>query len=91
MHQAGIFQVKVSDAKKDRAKAVQSKIKALEKLERVQVLSHRKTVRFKFPDVERSGKESLRKAALATIQEQLTTLAGEPIVSDLYFTAYYVK
>lgn len=39
----------------------------------------------------REGKESLRKAALAAIQEQLKELTGNTIVNDLYFTAYYVK
>lgn len=39
----------------------------------------------------REGKEGLRKAALQAIQAQLEELAGEPIVKDLYFTAYYVK
>jgi flagellar FliL protein len=39
----------------------------------------------------RDGKEDLRKATLASVQERLTTLTGKPIVDDLYFTAYYVK
>lgn len=39
----------------------------------------------------RDGKESLRTAALSAVQDQLKTLAGKPIVKDLYFTAYYVK
>ncbi len=38
-----------------------------------------------------AGKEQLRKKALASVQAQLTELAGEPLVSDLYFTSYYVK
>lgn len=39
----------------------------------------------------RDGKEGLRQAALAAVQAQLEELTGDPIVSDLYFTAYYVK
>lgn len=39
----------------------------------------------------REGKESLRKAALESIQDQFKELTGKTIVSDLYFTAYYVK
>jgi flagellar FliL protein len=38
-----------------------------------------------------AGKEQLRQKALAAVQAQLTELAGEPLVSDLYFTNYYVK
>ena len=37
------------------------------------------------------GKETLRGAALKAVQEQLEALTGEPIVADLFFTAYYVK
>jgi flagellar FliL protein len=37
------------------------------------------------------GKESLRTAALKAVQDQLEELTGNPIVNDLYFTAYYVK
>jgi flagellar FliL protein len=39
----------------------------------------------------RAGKERLRKKALAAVQAQLEELAGSPIVSDLYFTNYYVQ
>ncbi|MDJ0738987.1 MAG: flagellar basal body-associated FliL family protein [Gammaproteobacteria bacterium] len=39
----------------------------------------------------RDGKEGLRKAALAAVQAQLEELTGDPIVNDLFFTAYYVK
>ena len=39
----------------------------------------------------REGKESLRAAALAAVQDQLEAMTGDPIVKDLYFTAYYVK
>jgi flagellar FliL protein len=37
------------------------------------------------------GKEAFRQQALATIQGQLETLTGDPLVADLYFTNYYVK
>lgn len=37
------------------------------------------------------GKETLRTAALEAVQGQLEALTGNPIVADLYFTAYYVK
>jgi len=39
----------------------------------------------------RDGKEQLRKAALESVQTQLEELAGDPLIADLYFTAYYVK
>ena len=39
----------------------------------------------------RAGKERLRKKALAAVQAQLEELTGSPIVSDLYFTNYYVQ
>ena len=39
----------------------------------------------------REGKEGLRKEALQATQTQLEELTGNPIVKDLYFTAYYVK
>lgn len=39
----------------------------------------------------RDGKEALRKAALEAAQTQLEELTGNALVSDLYFTAYYVK
>jgi flagellar FliL protein len=39
----------------------------------------------------REGKEALRKAALDETKAQLEALTGNPIVDDLYFTAYYVK
>ena len=39
----------------------------------------------------REGKEQLRKAALESVQTQLEELTGDPLIADLYFTAYYVK
>jgi ATP-binding cassette subfamily F protein 3 len=54
-------------AKATKARQAQSKAKALEKLESVQLLEERATVKFRFPEVERSGRdvvkvEGLRKA-----------------------------
>ena len=37
------------------------------------------------------GKEALRKKALETVRKTLEELTDEPMVKDLYFTAYYVK
>ena len=37
------------------------------------------------------GKEALRKKALKAVQETLKGLAGNEMVKDLYFTAYYVR
>ena len=42
--------------KATKAKQVQSRVKMLEKMERVKTLSHRKTIRFSFPQPVRSGK-----------------------------------
>lgn len=39
----------------------------------------------------RDGKEALRQTALETIQAQMKELTGKTVVSDLFFTAYYVK
>lgn len=41
--------------------------------------------------LSREGKENLRQAALAAVRDQLQEMTGEPLVDDLYFTAYYVK
>ncbi len=54
-------------AKATKARQAQSKAKQLEKLESVQLLEERATVKFRFPEVERSGRdvarmEGLRKA-----------------------------
>ncbi len=37
------------------------------------------------------GKEALRKQLLEAIRKKLEELTDEPMVKDLYFTAYYVK
>ena len=42
--------------KATKAKQVQSRLKVLEKMERVETLSHQKTIRFSFPQPARSGK-----------------------------------
>ncbi|MDP8255889.1 MAG: ATP-binding cassette domain-containing protein [Candidatus Alcyoniella australis] len=63
-------------AKNTKARAVQSKIKQLEKLERVQVLSQRKSVRFTFPDVQRSGKQVLRLESLSKSFGELVLYNG---------------
>jgi ATP-binding cassette subfamily F protein 3 len=47
-------------AQANKAKAVQSRVKALAKMDEVQTLQHRETMRFRFPDIERSGGEPLR-------------------------------
>ena len=39
----------------------------------------------------REGKEALRTRPLASVQGQLKELTGETLVSDLFFTNYYVK
>ncbi|HPQ24552.1 MAG: flagellar basal body-associated FliL family protein [Gammaproteobacteria bacterium] len=39
----------------------------------------------------REGKEALRTKALESVQGQLKELTGETLVSDLFFTNYYVK
>jgi len=47
-------------AQANKAKAVQSRVKALAKMDEVQTLQHRETMRFRFPEIERSGGEPLR-------------------------------
>ncbi|HEY6052238.1 MAG TPA: ABC-F family ATP-binding cassette domain-containing protein [Thermoanaerobaculia bacterium] len=47
-------------AKSSKARQVQSRIKQLDKEERVQVQKQRATVRFRFPDAPRSGREVAR-------------------------------
>ncbi|HEY3450910.1 MAG TPA: ABC-F family ATP-binding cassette domain-containing protein [Myxococcales bacterium] len=47
-------------AKATKARQVQSRIKLLEKQEIVQALERRQTIRFRFPEVERPGREVLR-------------------------------
>jgi ATP-binding cassette subfamily F protein 3 len=47
-------------AQANKAKAVQSRVKALAKMDEVQTLQQRETMRFRFPEIERSGGEPLR-------------------------------
>ncbi len=47
-------------AQANKAKAVQSRVKQLAKMDEVQTLVHRETMRFRFPVSERSGGEPLR-------------------------------
>jgi ATP-binding cassette subfamily F protein 3 len=52
-------------AKATKARQVQSRVKLLAKMETVEVREARATVRFRFPEVERSGKEVVRVENLA--------------------------
>jgi ATP-binding cassette subfamily F protein 3 len=52
-------------AQANKAKAVQSRVKALEKLENVKTLEHRRAMRFSFPPSERAPAEVMRGGGLA--------------------------
>src|SRR5262249_52988041 len=52
-------------AKNTKAKAVQSRIRRLEREETVQVRQSRSTVRFRFPEVARSGRDVIRLEGVA--------------------------
>src|SRR5258706_1733629 len=60
-------------AQANKAKAVQSRIKALERMESVETLQHRGTLRFSFPDVPRTVADVIR-------VEALTKSYGEHVV-----------
>jgi len=62
-------------AKKDKAKQAQSRLKQIEKLEKVQILQERETIHLRFPEVPRSGREVLR-------AEGLRKAFGDHVVYD---------
>ena len=61
-------------AKATKARQAQSRAKMLEKMEDVQVLEERATVRFRFPEVERSGRD------VATAARAIHKRYGEHVV-----------
>ncbi|MCZ7583893.1 MAG: ABC-F family ATP-binding cassette domain-containing protein [Deltaproteobacteria bacterium] len=52
-------------AKASKARQVQSKIRALEKIERVEIRTQRKTLDFEFPPAERSGRDVIKVRGIA--------------------------
>jgi len=62
-------------AQANKAKAVQSRIKQLEKMDEVQTFQRRKVMQFRFPPTARTGNEVLR-------VEDLTKAYGERVVLD---------
>jgi ATP-binding cassette subfamily F protein 3 len=61
--------------KASKARQAQSRLKQLEKLETVQLLEERETMRFRFPQVQRSGREVLK-------AEGLRKAFGENVIYD---------
>lgn len=61
--------------KATKARQAQSRLKQIEKLETVQLLEERATMRFRFPEVQRSGREVVR-------GEALRKAFGENVVYD---------
>ena len=63
-------------AQANKAKAVQSRVKALAKMDEVQTLQQRETMRFRFPPTERSGGEPLRTDGLRKVYGDHVVLRG---------------
>jgi ATP-binding cassette subfamily F protein 3 len=63
-------------AQANKAKAVQSRIKLLDKMETVQTLEHRRSMRFSFPPCERAPSEVLRASDLAKAYGELVVFPG---------------
>ncbi|MEM7449399.1 MAG: ABC-F family ATP-binding cassette domain-containing protein [Myxococcota bacterium] len=62
-------------AKASKASQVQSRVKALEKMERIELPAHRQAMRFRFKDIDKSGKDVL-------IAEHITKHYGEKRVLE---------
>ena len=63
-------------AKASKASAVQSRVKALEKMEEVHEYESRRVMRFRFPPCERAGNEVLRGEGLTKRYGERTVFAG---------------
>lgn len=64
-------------AKATKARQVQSRVKALEKIERIELVSDSKSVHFQFPEAERSGKWVIEAEKLAV------GWGAEPVLKDV--------
>lgn len=69
-------------AKSSKARAVQSRIKALEKMESIELLKPHRSLRLKFPPCTRTGQEVFR------LTDIHMTYGNKTIFSDLNLTAY---
>ena len=63
-------------AQANKAKAVQSRVKALDKLDDVELFGNRKTMRFRFPPCERAASEVVRVEGLKKAYGDLVVLDG---------------